>query len=345
MLFGKPRRAIAPVSVEGRGPRSGDRTGPDGLHVVPVAGDSPLANVQRSLESVLFGKPGVIRHLLVALLAGGHVLLEDVPGVGKTTLAKGLARVLEGQFHRVQFTPDLLPGDILGVSVYSPTDGQFRFKPGPVFANVLLADEINRASPRTQSSLLEAMNEGQATIDGVTWPLPRPFLVLATQNPVEHHGTYPLPEAQLDRFLFQLDLGYPDSEVELAILYSQSEGHPLEHLDPCITPDEVLALQAAVRRVKVDEKVGRYIVALAAATRRHPAVQVGVSPRGSLSLFRASQGLAFLAGRSYVLPDDVKALAPACLAHRLVLELKARYGGHSKLQVLDEVLASVPVPT
>jgi MoxR-like ATPase len=269
--------------------------------------------------------------------------MEDVPGVGKTTLAKALAKSISSAFTRVQFTPDLLPADILGISIYSPRDGSFTFKEGPIFTNILLADEINRASPRTQSSLLEAMSEGQASIEGKTRPLPAPFVVIATQNPIEFHGTYPLPEAQLDRFGMRLSLGYPPKSQEVEILYSQFHHHPLEDVRPVIEAREVVALQERVRRTRVERSLGDYVAELAGATRRHSAVKMGSSPRGTLALFRASQARAFLEGRDYVVPEDVKAVAVPVLAHRLALDTKAKYSGVQKEDVVRETLESVPV--
>jgi MoxR-like ATPase len=293
---------------------------------------------------VILGKPEAIEHVLVALVAGQHLLMEDVPGVGKTTLAKALARCFSGEFRRVQFTPDLLPSDILGSSVYNPRDGGFTFKEGPVFANVVLADEINRASPRTQSALLEAMSEGQVSSEGTTRPLPAPFLVLATQNPVEFHGTYPLPEAQLDRFGVRIAIGYPAAEHELDVLFSQAERHPLESVEPVLSAADVVALQAEARRVRMERSLGRYVIALAEATRRHPSVRLGCSPRGSLMLFRSTQARALLEGRAFAVPEDVNTQAVPVLAHRLGLETKARYTGVSKEDVVREILQAVPVP-
>jgi MoxR-like ATPase len=303
-----------------------------------------LGALEAQLGRVILGKPEAIEHVLIALLAGHHLLLEDKPGVGKTTLAKALARSFSGSFKRVQFTPDLLPADILGSSVYSPKDESFSFKEGPVFGNVLLADEINRASPRTQSALLEAMSEGQVSSDGVTRTLPHPFLVLATQNPVEFHGTYPLPEAQLDRFGLVIELGYPDAHHELEVLYSQTGLHPLESLSAVLSAEDIVSLQARVRAVRVDRALGAYVIALASATRRHPSVALGCSPRGSLMLFRSAQARALLEGRDYAIPEDVKMQAVPVLAHRLGLETKARFGGVSKAGVVNEILESVPVP-
>jgi MoxR-like ATPase len=303
-----------------------------------------LLDLQRQLGRVILGKAEALDHVLVALVSGSHLLLEDVPGVGKTTLAKALARSFDGDFKRVQFTPDLLPTDILGSSVYNPRDGSFDFKDGPIFTHVLLADEINRASPRTQSALLEAMSEHQVSSEGVTRALPAPFLVIATQNPVEFHGTYPLPEAQLDRFGLRLSLGYPAADQEMEVLFSQLERHPLESIGPVLSADDVLELQAAARAVRVERTLGAYVVALAEATRRHPSVQLGCSPRGTLALFRAAQARALLAGRDHAVPEDVKAQAVAVLAHRLGLETKARYSGVSKESVVRDVLGSVAVP-
>ena len=299
--------------------------------------------LRSQLGRVILGKAEAIDQAVVALLAGGHLLMDDVPGVGKTTLAKALARSFRGDFKRAQFTPDLLPTDILGSSVYDPRDGSFEFKPGPVFTNVLLADEVNRASPRTQSALLEAMSEGQVSADGVTRPLPSPFLVVATQNPVEFHGTYPLPEAQLDRFALRVALGYPEAEREVEILFSQAERHPVDAVEPVLDAAQVLALQADVRRVRVARPLARYMVDLAEATRRHPSVQLACSPRGTLWLFRATQARAFLEGRDHAIPEDVKAQAVAVLAHRLGLETKARYSGVRRDDVVREILDSVPV--
>ena len=302
-----------------------------------------LDALKAQLGRVILGKPEAIENITVCLLSGGHVLMEDVPGVGKTTLAKALARSLSSDFKRVQFTPDLLPTDILGSSVYNPKDGSFAFKPGPIFTNILLADEINRASPRTQSSLLEAMSERQVSIEGTTHPLPAPFAVLATQNPVEFHGTYPLPEAQLDRFAMRINLGYPSSEHEVDVLYSQFHHHPLDDVTPVLDSAAVVSLQEAVRAVTVERGIGRYIVALAEATRRHPSLRMGCSPRGTLTLFRVTQARAFLSGRTYALPDDVKAVAVSCLAHRLALDTKAKYSGVQKEALLREILEQVPV--
>ncbi|MCS6901314.1 MAG: MoxR family ATPase [Polyangiaceae bacterium] len=304
-----------------------------------------IERLRDNLAGVIQGKGEAIELLLVGLLSGGHMLLEDVPGSGKTTLAKALARSLSMQFSRVQFTPDLLPADILGSTILRPGDGTFSFQPGPIFTNVLLADEINRASPRTQSALLEAMNEAQVTVDGQTHPLPSPFLVIATQNPVDFQGTYPLPESQLDRFLLRFALGYPPPEAELAVLFAHQTAPPLEALGPVMDRATLLAMQAEVRRVEVREPVARYLLRLVVATREHPEIELGVSTRGALAYFRAAQARAFLAGRSYVSPDDVQRLAGPVLAHRLALGAQARYGGRSGLTFVQEIVSRTPVPT
>ena len=302
-----------------------------------------IPELQAQLGKVILGKPEVIDNLVVALLSASHVLMEDVPGVGKTTLAKALAKCFAGDFKRVQFTPDLLPTDILGSSIYNPRDGSFTFKEGPIFTNIVLADEINRASPRTQSALLEAMSERQASIEGKTHPLPSPFLVVATQNPIEFHGTYPLPEAQLDRFGMRVNLGYPDPEREVDVLFSQFHHHPLDDVTPVLDAASVLELQADVRAVKVERRIGRYLVDLADATRRHASLKMGCSPRGTLSLFRIVQARAYVSGRDYAIPEDAKAVALPALAHRLALETKAKYAGVVKEDVVRQILDRVPV--
>ena len=298
-----------------------------------------------NLGIVIRGKQEVLRQLVVALFAGGNVLMEDVPGVGKTTLARSLARSIRGDFKRVQFTPDLLPTDIVGTSIYNPRDVTFEFKQGPVFTNILLADEINRASPRTQSSLLEAMNEGQVTIDGQSHALPTPFLVVATQNPVEYHGTYPLPEAQLDRFAMRVELGYPDLDAEIEVLESQHERHPLDTLRPVATLDDIRHAMAETRGVRVERPVSTYIMALVHATRADARIRLGASTRGALSLYRVAQAYALVSGRDYVLPDDVKRLAVPVLAHRLVRDTRARYSGVTKEAIVAEAVGAVKVPT
>jgi MoxR-like ATPase len=305
---------------------------------------SVAARLEDNLNRVIRGKEESVRLLVLALLAGGHVLLEDAPGTGKTTLAKALAKSFEGEFRRVQFTPDLLPADITGSSFYNPQNGTFEFRPGPVFCNVLLADEINRTSPRTQSALLEVMSEGQVSVEGRAQILPQPFLVLATQNPIEYHGTYPLPEAQLDRFAVRLNLGYPDEAHEVEILFAQNDYHPLEDLNSVAARAEVLALQARVKGVCVEPAVAEYIVRLVAATRSDSRLRAGISPRGSLTLYRLAQAKAWREERSFVLPEDVRALAVPVLAHRLVLDTKSRYGGVQGENIIEELLESTPVP-
>lgn len=311
------------------------------------SGASPrdrIGLLRRNLSAVIRGKDDVIDILLTALLASGSVLMEDVPGVGKTTLAKALARSLDADFRRIQFTPDLLPSDILGAPIYNPQDGSFQFRRGPIFCSILLADEINRASPRTQSALLEAMSEGQVTIDGVCHPLPAPFLVLATQNPVDFHGTYPLPEAQLDRFMMQLHVGYPAREMEIDIFYDRTGTLPVEQVVPVLSMSEIGELQEQVQHVRLERSIAGYLVDLVSRTRVHPLLKLGVSPRGTLMFSRAVQASAFLAGRDYVLPDDVQKMVGHVLPHRLVLTPKARYGNLSKEQIIEEIVSQSPVP-
>jgi MoxR-like ATPase len=304
-----------------------------------------LAQLRAAVGSVIVGKPEAVELLLTAVLAAGHVLVEDVPGVGKTTLAKAIARVFQVAFSRVQFTPDLLPADIIGSPVLDPRAGSFSFHKGPIFTHVLLADEINRASPRTQSALLEAMSEGQVTVDGTSYRLEPPFVVFATQNPHEFSGTYPLPEAQLDRFLVRVGLGYPSALAELDMLYARQSHDPLERLEPVATREDLLAMQAAVREVEVRPAVGRYLLSLVTATRGHADVVLGASPRGTLALFRAAQARAYAQGRAYVTPEDVQALATPVLGHRLALTAEARHGGRGVARVLEDVLQSLRVPS
>ena len=315
------------------------------MTVAAADAQTRLALLQKNLSTVIRGKAEVIEVLTISMLAGGSVLMEDVPGVGKTTLAKALAKSLDLTFSRIQFTPDLLPGDILGSSIYNPREGTFAFRSGPIFTHVLLADEINRASPRTQSALLEAMSESQATIEGERHPLPQPFFVLATQNPVEYHGTYPLPEAQLDRFLTLINLGYPDAQTEVDILFSQQDHQPLDEITPSLTKEQLVSLQERVRQVRVEPSVARYMVDIVALTRQDKRLKLGVSPRGSLMLFRASQASALLKGRDYVLPDDVQALAPHVLPHRVMLTSQSKYGGTGKAEVIADLVSQVTVPT
>jgi MoxR-like ATPase len=297
-----------------------------------------------NVERVIIGKRREVELALVALLCGGHVLIEDVPGVGKTVLAKSIAASLGCHFKRIQFTPDLLPSDITGVSVYNQRTGVFEYRPGPIVANLVLADEINRATPKTQSALLESMEERQVTVDGETFPLPEPFIVLATQNPIEYEGTFPLPEAQLDRFLLRLALGYPGRAGELALLDRQARGHPLDALQQVADTRALKHAQRAVQEVYADPAVKEYIVLLAEATRSHEDVYLGVSPRGSLALFHAARALAGLRGRDYVLPDDVKELAVPALAHRLIVSPAARMKNIDGRDVVEDLLQLVPVP-
>ena len=300
-----------------------------------------------AIETVIKGKREVIEQALIALFAGGHLLVEDVPGVGKTTLAHALALILECRFHRIQFTSDLLPSDIVGISIYNQPRQAFEFKPGPIFANVILADEINRTTPKTQSALLEAMSEGQVTADNQTIELPKPFLVLATQNPVEHHGTYPLPESQLDRFLMRIKMGYPSLEDEKEIFRSQSQAHPLSSLQAVISSGEVLQIQEAVRAIHIDESIIDYALQIVERTRHSEFLSLGVSPRGSLALLRACQSRAYVQGRDYCLPDDVKRLVAPVLAHRIVANQRAASTlrrNEEAERVLQDILDSVEVP-
>ena len=297
-----------------------------------------------NVAQVIVGKEAVVELLLVALFCEGHVLLEDVPGIGKTTMAKTLARSLGCSFQRIQFTPDLLPSDITGVSVFNQKTSEFEYRPGPIMAQIVLADEINRAGPRTQSALLEAMEERQVTVDGVTRPVPRPFLVLATQNPIELEGTFPLPEAQVDRFLMRLALGYPEREEERQILRRFRIDDPLTRIEPVVTVEEIRQASEACRRVYVHPTLEDYLLGLVRASRREPAIELGVSPRGSLALHRTSQALAAIRGRHYVIPDDIKQLVVAVLAHRLILSPDARLRGRTAQEVLGELVEKVPVP-
>ncbi len=302
------------------------------------------ARVGSAVQSVISGKPETVRLAVTVLLAGGHLLIEDVPGVGKTMLAKSLARALGCSVRRIQFTPDLLPGDVVGVSVFNRETRDFEFKPGAVFANVVLADEINRASPKTQSALLECMEEGQVTVDGTTYLLGRPFMVIATQNPAEMEGTYPLPEAQRDRFMARVHMGYPDRAAEIAMLQSHSADEPLESMAPVTDAGEVRDMIDAVRQVYVAPAIDAYVVDLVAATRQHPQVRLGASPRAALHLLRASRASAALSGRSHVLPDDVQRLAGPVLAHRLVLTTDAHLSRTSAQDIVAELIARVPLP-
>ena len=302
------------------------------------------ARMADSVESVICGKRDVVDLVLAALLADGHVLLEDIPGVGKTSLAKALAASIDGDFGRIQFTPDLLPTDVSGVSIFHRGRDAFEFRPGPVFANIVLADEINRASPKTQSALLEAMAERQVTVDGSTYELAAPFLVIATQNPIEHEGTFPLPDSQLDRFLMRIDVGYPGAEAELAMLDRHGASNPLDTLRPVISTAEILRLRDIATEIHVAPALKQYLVQVAEATRAHPQLELGMSPRATLSLLRVSRVWAAMNGRDYVTPDDVKHLAEPVLAHRLLVTPEADLQGISSAAILGGVLDSVPIP-
>lgn len=310
-----------------------------------------MSNVQtlattliENVEKVIVGKTASVRTAVISLLSSGHLLIEDVPGVGKTMLARALARSVGLAFDRIQFTPDMLPSDITGVSIFNQQTRDFEFRPGPIMAQIVLADEINRATPKTQAALLEAMEERQVTVDGVTYPLERPFMVIATQNPIEYEGTFPLPEAQLDRFLLRIDLGYPSAKDEIAMLNRQQHRHPIETVEQVVTADELLAAQAAIREIYVDDRIKQYIVSLVDASRKSSDVYLGASPRASLTLFRTAQALAAVSGRDYVVPDDVKALAVSAMAHRIIVGPAARIKDVSSANIVEEILRTVPVP-
>ncbi len=302
--------------------------------------DKILANI----EKVMTGKRNVAELSLTALLAGGHVLLEDVPGVGKTMMVRALAKSVNANFRRIQFTPDLLPSDVTGVSIYNPKEMEFQFRPGPLMGNIILADEINRTSPKTQSALLEAMEEASVTIDGVTHKLQKPFFVMATQNPIEYEGTYPLPEAQLDRFLLKMKMGYPDINEEMEVLNRAQKVPPIEDLQPVIDLEGLQELQNEAKEVYVDDTIKRYIVDIVHRTREYGSVYLGASPRGSIALMKAAQAYAFMFARNYVLPDDVQYLAPFVLSHRIILKSEAKFEGISAEDVVNRVVARVPVP-
>jgi MoxR-like ATPase len=306
-----------------------------------------LEQLQKTIESVIRGKSDVVELALVTLIAGGHLLIEDVPGVGKTTLAQAMARSFDCSFQRIQFTSDMLPSDILGLEVFNQQQSSFEFKPGPIFANVILADEINRTTPKTQSALLEAMAEGHVTVEQETYKLPRPFIVLATQNPIEHHGTYPLPESQMDRFMMRVRMGYPDLEDEKTILRQQTFNSAVERLAPVMHSDEVLALQREAREVAVDESLLDYLIRIVRTTRQSDLLDLGVSPRGSLALYHAAQAMAFIEGRDYVIPDDIKRLVVPVFAHRIVVNSRYSTGMRRSDEAeaaLQEILKTVSVP-
>ena len=301
--------------------------------------------IVENVSKVIVGKKSIVEHALSAVVAQGHILIEDVPGVGKTMLAKSISASIGCSFKRIQFTPDLLPSDIVGISIYNQRTGEFQFRAGPVMAQMVLVDEINRATPKTQSALLEAMEELQVSVDGDSRTLDRPFVVIATQNPIEYEGTFPLPEAQLDRFLMRISLGYPSFAEEMSIIEQQEQVHPINELRSVATPEDIIDLQEACKNIYVDNTVREYIVSLIDATRNHENVSLGASPRASLGMFRAARGLAILRGRDYVIPDDIKELAYAVLAHRLILSPSARMRGLHTGQIISNLLESVPIPS
>ncbi|MDF2855296.1 MAG: yeaC [Neobacillus sp.] len=303
-----------------------------------------IEKILENIEKVMIGKRNVAELSLVAFLAGGHVLLEDVPGVGKTMMVRALAKSVNANFRRIQFTPDLLPSDVTGVSIYNPKEMEFQFRPGPLMGNIILADEINRTSPKTQSALLEGMEEASVTIDGVTHKLPKPFFVMATQNPIEYEGTYPLPEAQLDRFLLKMKMGYPDIAEEMEVLNRAQKQPPIEDLYPVIDLEGLLALQQEIKEVFVDHTLKRYIVDIVSGTRSYRGVYLGASPRGSIALMKAAQAYAYMYGRDYCLPDDIQYLAPFVLGHRIILKSEAKFEGISAEEVVNQVVARIHVP-
>ena len=301
--------------------------------------------IVENVSKVIIGKKPIVEHALSAVVAQGHILIEDVPGVGKTMLAKSISASIGCSFKRIQFTPDLLPSDIVGISIYNQRTGEFQFRPGPGMAQMVLVDEINRATPKTQSALLEAMEELQVSVDGDSRTLDRPFVVIATQNPIEYEGTFPLPEAQLDRFLMRISIGYPSFAEEMSIIEQQEQVHPINELRSVATPEDIIDLQEACKNIYVDNTVREYIVSLIDATRNHENVSLGASPRASLGMFRAARGLAILRDRDYVIPDDIKELAYAVLAHRLILSPSARMKGLHTQQIISNLLESVPIPS
>lgn len=303
-----------------------------------------IEKILKNIEKVMTGKRKVAELSLVALLAEGHVLLEDVPGVGKTMMVRALAKSVGATFRRIQFTPDLLPSDVTGVSIYNPKEMEFQFRPGPIMGNIILADEINRTSPKTQSALLEGMEESSVTVDGVTHHLEKPFFVMATQNPIEYEGTYPLPEAQLDRFLLKMKMGYPEINEEMEVLDRAQKNPPIEELEPVVSLGELRELQQEIKNVFVDDTVKRYIVDISHRTRTHENVYLGASPRGSIGLMKAAQAYAFICGRDYVLPDDIQFLAPAVLSHRIILKSEAKFEGITAEEIINRIVARVPVP-
>ncbi|MCD7036483.1 MoxR family ATPase [Metabacillus sp. GX 13764] len=303
-----------------------------------------LEQVINNMEKVMVGKREAAVLCLTALLAEGHVLLEDVPGVGKTMMVRSLAKSLGVSFKRIQFTPDLLPSDVTGVSIFNPQALEFEYRPGPIMGNIILADEINRTSPKTQAALLEGMEEGSVTVDGVTKMLERPFMVMATQNPIEYEGTYPLPEAQLDRFLFKLKMGYPSPSDEMKVLSMAEKNRPIYDIHPVMDREELVRMQDSIKGVFVDETIKRYIVEIVSKTRKHPSVYLGASPRGSIALMKAAQAFAFISGRDYVIPDDIQFLSPYALPHRMILKSEARFEGRTSEDLVQDILKRTPVP-
>lgn len=303
-----------------------------------------VENILQNIERVMIGKREIAELSIVALLAGGHVLLEDVPGVGKTMMVRALAKSVGAKFKRIQFTPDLLPSDVVGVSIYNPKTLQFEFRPGPIIGNIVLADEINRTSPKTQSALLEGMEEASVTVDGETIAIPKPFFVMATQNPIEYEGTYPLPEAQLDRFLLKIKMGYPTMEEEIEVLRRAEKSEPIQTIESVMSTEQLLSLQQQVKETFVEDNIKNYIVRLAHSTRMHSKVYLGVSPRASIALLKAAQAYAFIRGRDFVKPDDVQYLAPFVFSHRLILKPEARYEGASEEQIVREIVKNTDVP-